>query len=115
MAVVKRVRKRLDKAAVGGSKPPNKRMHLSARIEALKKTDGTKGSGAEVVVLGTGKAVEKTLKVASWFSEEKDCAVSIKTKTVGTVDDIVAGDEAEAEDESRVRKLSCLEITIKLR
>ena len=115
MAVVKRVRKRLDKSASGASTALGKKMPLSARIEALKKADGTKGDGSEVIVLGTGKAVEKTLRVASWFSEEKDCMVSMRTKTVGTVDDIVMGEDAQGEDESRVRKLSCLVVTITLR
>ncbi|CAI4211232.1 unnamed protein product [Parascedosporium putredinis] len=104
--------------------PLAKKMGLSARIEALQKASGKStgaGAGAEVTVLGTGKAVEKTLRVASWFSQEPDCLVSIKTKTVGAVDDIVAvaadndDDDAQAEDESRVRKLSCLEVTISLR
>lgn len=116
MAVVKRVRKRLDKAAAGGSGPPGKKMPLSARIDAMKKTDGTKGDGSEVVVLGTGKAVEKVLGVASWFSDERDCRVEVVTKSVGTVDDVVGGEEEGGMgDESRVRKLSCLEVTIRLR
>ena len=115
MATVKRVRKRLDAAASGSSGPPAKKVALSAKIEAMK-TGGTAGAdgGAEAVVLGTGKAVQKVLKVASWFSDEKDCAVEVRTRTVGTVDDVVVED-GEMEDESRVRKLSCLEATIKLR
>ncbi|SPO00224.1 related to POP7 Nuclear RNase P subunit [Cephalotrichum gorgonifer] len=119
VSVVKRVRKRLDKASVGAS-GPGKKVPLSARIEAMKKADGTAGDGSEVVVIGTGKAVEKVLRVASWFSDEKDCRVELVTKTVGTVDDIVAkGDDGMGDDgmgdESRVRKMSCLEATIRPR
>lgn len=112
MSAVKRVRKRLDKAACGSSGPPGKKVSLSARVEAMKKGEGTAADGAEVVVLGTGKAVEKVLGVAGWFEEERDCAVEVRTKTVGTVDDVLVED---GEDESRVRKMSCLEVTIRLR
>lgn len=112
MSAVKRVRKRLDKAAAGASGPPGKKASLGSRIEAMKK-DGTEG-GSEVVVLGTGRAVEKVLGVAGWFEDERDCAVEIRTGTVGTVDDVVV-EEGAVEDESRVRKLSCLEATIRLR
>lgn len=117
MAAVKRVRKRLDRAASGSSGPPGKKVPLSAKIEALKKGDGTAGEegGTEVVVLGTGKAVEKVLGVASWFENERDCRVELRTRTVGTVDDVVVEEEGGVEDESRVRKLSCLEATIRLR
>lgn len=116
MSAVRRVRKRLDKAASGSSGPPGKKVALSAKIEAMK-TGGTAGDdGSEVVVLGTGKAVEKVLGVASWFSDESDCRVEVRTRTVGTVDDVVVEDEeGGVEDESRVRKLSCLEATIRLR
>ena len=113
MAAVKRVRKRLDNAASGSSGPPAKKVALSERIETMKK-DGTAGDGTEITVLGTGKAIQKVLAVASWFEDEKDCAVEIRTKTVGTVDDVVVED-GEMEDESRVRKMSCLEATIRLR
>lgn len=67
-----------------------------------------------VTVLGTGRAVEKTLSLASWFEQEGDCNVVLRTRTVGTVDDVIV-DEGEGEDESRVRKMSCLEVVITLK
>ncbi|KAF6811661.1 protein kinase, partial [Colletotrichum musicola] len=60
-------------------------------------------------------AVEKVLSVAAWFSGEKDCEVEVRTRTVGTVDDVVVEGEEEFGGESRVRKVSCLEVTVKLR
>jgi ribonuclease P/MRP protein subunit POP7 len=66
-----------------------------------------------VTVLGTGKAVEKTLSLASWFAQEGDCDVRLTTKTVATVDDVIV--EQGGDDESRVRKLSCLEVCISLK
>lgn len=114
MAAVKRVRKRLDRA-IAGTSGPAKKVPLGAKIDAMKRADGTAGDGTEVVVLGTGRAIEKVLAVAGWFSEERDCRVEVRTKTVGTVDDVVDGEEGGMEDESRVRNLSCLEVTIHLR
>lgn len=124
MSAVKRVRKHLDKSLRDtGAAPKNASLH--SRVEALKrrvgsgsKSAGEDGSPAPVVVtvLGTGKAVQKTLSLASWFEQENDCHVSVRTKTLGAVDDVVAGlDSVEDgfEDQSRVRKLSGLEVTIK--
>lgn len=78
---------------------------------------GTSGGGnCEVLVLGTGKAIEKTLSVASWFMGQGDCHVNVKTGTVSTVDDIVVEDDTEPfEDESRVRRLSSMEVAISLK
>lgn len=109
MAVVKRVRKRLDKALVGG--PMTKGMSLAKRVEALKKQDSP-GTNPEVLILGTGKAIEKVLNVAAWFEDQNDCVVEVRTKTVGTVDDVVV--DGDAEDESRVRRMSALEVTVRL-
>ncbi|KAJ4857013.1 rpp20 subunit of nuclear RNase MRP and P domain-containing protein [Trichoderma breve] len=71
-----------------------------------------------VTVMGTGKAIEKTLNVASWFQQQGDCVVEIKTRTIGTVDDVVTGDADDAfgaDNESRLRKLNCLEVAISLK
>jgi ribonuclease P/MRP protein subunit POP7 len=61
--------------------------------------------------------VEKTLSVASWFEQQDDCEVALRTKTVGTVDDVVLGEneDGDVEDESRVRRMSCLEVSLKLK
>lgn len=117
MALVKRVRKKLDKS-LQERRPITKKTPLSARVDAMKNGEGTKGSGTEVIVMGTGKVIEKTLSLASWFSEQSDCSVETRTRTVGAVDDIVSGDMDDGlgiEDESRVRMMSCLEVTIRLR
>jgi ribonuclease P/MRP protein subunit POP7 len=112
MAVVKRVRKQLDKGLTRG--PSTSGMTLSQRIDALKRDDNGEGFAAEAVVLGTGKAIQKCLSVASWFSHQKDCDVSVRTRTVGTVDDIIV-DGDELDDESRVRRVSAMEVSVRLR
>jgi len=82
-------------------------------MAALRRDNASAEAGKEVTVLGTGKAIQKCLGVASWFANEKDCVVCVRTRTVGTVDDvIVEGDEAE--DMSRVRRVSALEVVIRL-
>jgi ribonuclease P/MRP protein subunit POP7 len=148
MAAVKRARKQLDEQARRrAAEPAQKNASLHARVEALKRgVTGDNGSGsgdrnggegvvssdgAVVKVMGTGKAVEKTLKVASFFEQQADCAVEIRTGTVGAVDDVVMGegkgehDEGDGqtqedgqttqEDRSRVRRVSSLEVSIRLR
>lgn len=112
MSAVKRARKQLDASLRTASAAP-KHASVHSRIEALKRAGGgSDADGAEVKVMGTGRAVEKTLAVAGWFEQEGDCEVEVRTGTVGTVDDVVEGDE---EDESRLRKLSYLEVSIKLK
>jgi ribonuclease P/MRP protein subunit POP7 len=66
-----------------------------------------------VTVVGTGKAIEKTLSLASWFQQEGDCDVRVRTKTVVTVDDVIV--EQGGGDDSRVRRVSCLEVAISLK
>ncbi|EKJ71862.1 hypothetical protein NXS19_013835 [Fusarium pseudograminearum] len=112
MAAVKRVRKQLD-ASLKKTDAAPKHTSLHARVEGLKRTAGGASDGGVVTLLGTGKAIEKTLSLAGWFEQEGDCEVEIKTGTVGTIDDVVA--EGDEEDESRLRKLNCLEVLIKLK
>ncbi|KAL5628051.1 hypothetical protein BROUX41_002799 [Berkeleyomyces rouxiae] len=115
MAVISRVRKELDKSC-GSNRLTSKGMGLSAKISALKQAGGTQGDGKTVVVMGTGKAIEKTLSVASWFSQENDCVVNVKTKTITTIDDVVPeDDDIFADGETRRRNLSCLAVSITLR
>ena len=115
MAAVKRVRKQLDQGLVRAAPAP-KMASLQSRIHALQQRDDSAAAagGATVTVMGTGRAVEKVLSVASWFEQQGDCNVEVRTKTVGTVDDVV-DEEGEGEDESRLRRLSCLEVAIRLK
>lgn len=109
MSAVKRVRKQLagpPREKRGGLKGAS----LSTRIEALKRDTG-ESSTTVVTLMGTGRAVEKTLAVASWFEQQGDCVVEVRTRTVATVDDVVVEDDGE--DESRVRKMSCLEVAVR--
>ncbi|ROT41028.1 hypothetical protein SODALDRAFT_322248 [Sodiomyces alkalinus F11] len=120
MAIVNRVRKRLDKSLQGRA-PSTRGMNLAQRVEMLHRDGGTRGGNAdgsakcEVIVLGTGKAVEKTLQVASWFMAQGDCLVQVRTKTVGTVDDVVVEGDEFGGDDARVRKMSCLEVVVTLK
>lgn len=142
MAVVKKVRKALE----GGNGQPRstRGLPLTAQVAAL--NTGAGGSGRqegnangkkEVVILGTGRAIEKTLNVAAWFQRQPDCKVNLRTRSVAAVDDVVlgTGDEenkeldldeadgemdmeggvADAEDYARVRMISCLEVAVWLR
>lgn len=137
MAVVKRVLK-----AVENGPQKTKGLPLSARIAALGvgggATDRSGGRDAgkegaerdgddEVLVVGTGRAIEKTLNVAAWLDRRKELKVSLRTRSVGAVDDVVPvvgeegdaqggdGEDLVAEDMTRVRWVSCLEVGVRMR
>lgn len=125
MAAVQRVRKTLDRAHLShqnnATGPGGKHASLASRIEGLERSAQASGAGSEgrekeveVLVTGTGRALEKVLGVAAWFEEQGDCLVEIKTGTVGTVDDVV-DEDGEEEEESRVRRMSSLEVVLKLK
>ena len=55
-------------------------------------------SGEEVLVKGTGKAVNKVMEIGAWFLQrEKEYVVRLRTGSVGAVDDVEVP-EGEAED-----------------
>ncbi|GKT42761.1 ribonucleoprotein-associated protein [Colletotrichum spaethianum] len=115
MSVVSRVRTQLDKSLKHNA-PSTRGLNLNQRVDLLHRDNGTKGGDGEAVVLGAGKAIEKVLAVAAWFTEQCDCVVEVRTKTVRVVDDVVLeGEDDGFEDESRVRKLSGLEVIVRLR
>jgi ribonuclease P/MRP protein subunit POP7 len=66
----------------------------------------------EVIVKATGKAIERCLQVGLWAMQQEDLRVEVRTGSVGAVDDVV---EEGGEVESRVRRVSCLEVRVGLR
>ncbi|WPH01723.1 Hypothetical protein R9X50_00457500 [Acrodontium crateriforme] len=53
-------------------------------------------AGEEILIKGTGKAIAKVLDLASWFQQRGDrYTVRLRTGSVGAVDDISAGDQAD--------------------
>jgi ribonuclease P/MRP protein subunit POP7 len=160
MAVVRRTLKMLEKPSQRTRSLP-----LAARMQAVRAGAGA-GRGAErrdgdgegdadtdadaaaegregkddVVLLGTGRAIEKTLQVAAWLQRRGDLRVSLRTGSVGTVDDLVPVERRKAEDgdgdgmgaeedadlrdaasdggelpSARVRWLSCMEVGVRMR
>ncbi|KAI1080608.1 Rpp20 subunit of nuclear RNase MRP and P-domain-containing protein [Whalleya microplaca] len=132
-SITTRVRKQLDKylrEASASSKAFTNRLagkknaSLDARIRAIQQhSEKGRASGVgledagEVIVLGTGRAIQKVTEVALFFQKQRDCIVQLRTGSVGTVDDVVVEGEEEwgGEGEERVRMVSCLEVSIKLR
>lgn len=128
MSIIKRVDKRLDKNAIQRA-AANKRdaPSLQARIAAL-----TNGSAEEqvdeVIVHGAGRAMQKALRVAAYFKEQKGKGylVSMRTKTIGTVDGVVpvggAGYDGNAmpvytgaeKPKGRIRMVNALEVGVRL-
>ncbi|KAF2220369.1 Rpp20 subunit of nuclear RNase MRP and P-domain-containing protein [Elsinoe ampelina] len=77
--------------------------------------------GGEVVVKGTGRAIEKALGVGSWFQQRDGYKVRIKTGSIGAVDDVVETEEALANENgadgeevpsARMRWASTVEVVI---
>ena len=58
--------------------------------EKLRKQDNH--DEGEVVMKGTGKAIDKTLQLGLWFQQRDEYGVFIKTASVGAIDDIVPKD-----------------------
>lgn len=131
MGLVSKVRKALDNGPTGlHANSSTKGLPLVARIAALHTSmppndandDGDQQQPFEVLVRGSGRAMAKTLELAAWFQRQPDCKISLRTMTLQAVDDVVVdedGAEEEggfaAEQESRVRGVSCLEIGVSLR
>jgi ribonuclease P/MRP protein subunit POP7 len=103
-----------------------------ARIQSMGKGAEERKS-EEVIVKGTGKAIEKVLRVGLYFQGQGDVLVRLRTGSVGAVDDVLSGrgeeedvgegdgkrveegeDEVEVQ-ETRVRMTSMLEVGIRLR
>ncbi|PMD32451.1 hypothetical protein L207DRAFT_518794 [Hyaloscypha variabilis F] len=73
-----------------------------------------KGRGEEVLLKATGKAIERLLGVALYFQGQEGVKVELRTGSVGAVDDVVeTGDGAET-GESQLRRVSCLEVGVRL-
>jgi ribonuclease P/MRP protein subunit POP7 len=99
---------------------------IEAGIVNGKKGDGNGGIGGkgdggkvgvreeEVIVKATGKAIERCLQVGLWAMQQEDLRVEVRTGSVGAVDDVVEVGEG-GEVESRVRRVSCLEVRVRLR
>ncbi|KUI69770.1 hypothetical protein VM1G_04846 [Cytospora mali] len=121
MGIVNKVRHALDHSPASRS---TKGLPLAARMAALNApaTKAPEGEQDEILVRGTGRAIATTLHVAAWFGRQNDCRVSVRTMSLEAVDDVV-NDEDGAEEEggfaaeegTRVRGVSCLEIGVSLR
>ena len=130
-SVVKRVRKLLgliDKRAAG-KKGSNDDKASNQKRPIGNATDGNGRSNhkkEEVLLKGTGKAVENVLALGLFFMRQDDVKVRVGTGTVSVVDDIVETEQAEgaqvAEQESesevpetQIRKTSMIEVGISLK
>ena len=120
VSAVKRVRKlfsMIDKRTMKNVDLINGKSSDKANLQALSKQDK---QPEEVFLKATGKAIEKALGLALYFQGQDDVKVTLKTGSVGAVDDIVqegeeSGSDGEELPESRVRKASTLEVAISLR
>lgn len=134
VSAVKRVRKLLaeiDKRSMGKVDLLNKKGSDKQNLRRLgEKAAPSTGKEPEAVVLkATNKAIENVLGLALYFQGQDDCSVRLKTGTLGVVDDIVVSDppvgaegaagEDEDEDEelpeSRVRKVTVVEVAVCLK
>lgn len=80
----------------------------------------------DVVLVATGRAIQKAVEVGCFFTRERDLNVLLRTRTVRGVDDVVRADEggdegddgSEEEEEgtgARVRAVSCVEVGVRWR
>ena len=132
MSVVKRVRKLLDLANRRGTGKISLE-HKSSEAQMLhalgeEQERHRRNEGEEILLRGTGRAIEKTLGFALYFSGQDDTTVRIGTGTVAVVDDIIEKERSSEEDlmevdaqsgadipETQVRRTSMLEVGIRSR
>lgn len=75
-------------------------LEIAKAVEAEKKKRNLSGqtSGEEVVLKGTGKAIQKVMHLALWFQQRGEYIVRLRTRSVGAIDDIVGGEEEDANE-----------------
>ncbi|KAL8823678.1 MAG: hypothetical protein Q9191_005649 [Dirinaria sp. TL-2023a] len=119
ISAVKRVRKLLveiEKRATRSSNATGTQ-NLEGSVAGAVAAGG--GPRAEEVLLkGTNRAIEKVLQLALFFQGQGDVKVRIGTGSVGAVDDIeVEEDGADDEEvqETRVRRVSVVEVGVSLK
>ncbi|KAK0671693.1 Rpp20 subunit of nuclear RNase MRP and P-domain-containing protein [Cercophora samala] len=120
MSLVKRVRKALESAR-NNQQATTKGLPLAARVAALGVKNGRSDATGpiadaldDVVLIATGRAIQKAIEVGASFTRERDLVVIARTRTVQAVDDIEMIDEdAEEEDSARVRQVSCIEVGLR--
>ncbi|KAK0654939.1 hypothetical protein B0T16DRAFT_432592 [Cercophora newfieldiana] len=84
-----------------------KGLPLTARIAAIDALD-------DVVLIATGKAIQRAFKAAFLLRRNKELVVIFRTRTVSSINDIVMDDdEADEEDQVQVRHVSCVEIGVR--
>ncbi|KAI1348855.1 Rpp20 subunit of nuclear RNase MRP and P-domain-containing protein [Xylaria sp. FL0043] len=134
-SITTRVRKQLDKylrtsassrSAFTNKLSQKKNISLGERVRRIQQQSqnaansglglGLENSG-EVLVLGTGRAIQKVAEVALFFQKQPDCIVQMRTGSVAAVDDVVSKEEDGLEGEviERARMMSSLEASIRLR
>ena len=97
-------------------------------IVARAAADRNGGSGEEVMLKASGKAIPKAMQAAGYFSKMDGYTVRLGTASVIAVDDIDVSDASGADDgtnkdegeenavpETRVRQVSVLEVAVGLR
>ncbi|KAI1112112.1 Rpp20 subunit of nuclear RNase MRP and P-domain-containing protein [Nemania sp. NC0429] len=135
-SVTARVRKQLDKylrqsassrATFTNKLSQKKNASLENRIRRIQEqsqntTTGGLGLGlensGEVLVIGTGRAIQKVTEVALFFQKQPDCIVQLRTGSVAVVDDVISHDDDSGFGEDvteRARMMSSLEASIRLR
>ena len=129
ISAVKRVRKLLseiDRRSTGKIDLVNGKGNDKQKLVALRQKTIPVGKIKEpeaVVLKGTNRAIEKVLGLGLYFQRQDDCMVRVRTGSVAVVDDIVQEEEeggledGEGEElpESRVRKVSVVEVAVTLK
>ena len=133
-SVVKRVHKLLrlvdqratGKASLGDGKNGSQNVLSQLSRGEMNRNHQSASSMEEVLLKGTGKAVEKVLGLGLFFAEQDGVKIRVGTGTISVVDDIVEADRdgqdlgPEQEDENeipetQIRRTSMIEVGISLK
>ncbi|EJS44769.1 pop7p [Saccharomyces arboricola H-6] len=81
----------------------SKTPYVSALRRINKFLDNVHKHGSSyVVVLGMGKAVEKTLALGCHFQDQKNKKIEVFTKSIEVLDEVLTGDQEDIESEGDV-------------
>lgn len=87
--------KKRKRQRAGGEEDEILEIAKTVENEKRKRKVAGDASGEEVVLKGTGKAVQKVLELGLFFQQREECYVRLKTGSVSAIDDITAEEDAE--------------------
>lgn len=74
-------------------------LEIAEAVERQKRQNkgGGEDGGEDVVLKGTGKAIQKVMELGLWFQQREEYIVRLRTRSVAAIDDITVDEDATAD------------------